>query len=271
MKKIVDCFTFYNELDLLTYRLNILDKLVDYFIIVESTHTFSGNEKKLYFNENKMLFDKFKDKIVHIVVDDFPYKYPNIDYELYQQWKNENYQRDCISIGIDRLQLDEEDIILINDLDEIPDPNTIYNIKYKKIPSDIYSLEMDFYYYNLNSRYDSKWTSGKLITYKKYIEITLSCDKIRHFKDCLTIKKGGWHLSYFGDELFIKNKIEMAAHQELNKSEFTDVKKIEKRIKNFEDLFDRKYNIYKMQKISIAENDYLPPEYDKYLSNFIVL
>ena len=51
--KIVDCFTFYNELELLNYRLNILDDVVDYFVIVEATHTFIGNEKKLYFNEYK--------------------------------------------------------------------------------------------------------------------------------------------------------------------------------------------------------------------------
>ena len=54
--KIIDCFIFYNELDLLTYRLNLLNNIVDYFIIVESTHTFIGKEKKLFFNDNKHLF-----------------------------------------------------------------------------------------------------------------------------------------------------------------------------------------------------------------------
>ena len=269
MKKIIDCFTFYNELDLLTYRLNILDNVVDYFIIVEARHTHVGKEKQLYFNENKILFEKFKDKIVHIVVDDFQYRYPNINYELNEQWVNERYQRECISNGIDKLDLKEEDIIIITDLDEIPDPETLHNIKSNQIPSDIYSLEMDLYYYNLNSRYINKWTSGKLITYGKYKELSISCDKIRHYTDCLYIKKGGWHLSYFGNELFIKNKIEMFGHQEFNKNEFTDVKNIENRIKNCEDLYSRKE--CKFQNISIAENEYLPPEYEKYLSKFIVL
>ena len=45
--KIIDCFIFYNELDLLEYRLNILNDVVDYFVIVESTHTFVGKEKVL--------------------------------------------------------------------------------------------------------------------------------------------------------------------------------------------------------------------------------
>ena len=44
------------------YRLNILNPIVDYFVIVESTHTFTGKEKKLYYDENKNLFEKFKEK-----------------------------------------------------------------------------------------------------------------------------------------------------------------------------------------------------------------
>ena len=51
--KVIDCFIFYNELDLLDYRLNILKEVVDYFVIVESTHTFVGKEKELYFNKDK--------------------------------------------------------------------------------------------------------------------------------------------------------------------------------------------------------------------------
>ena len=101
--KIVDCFTFYNELDLLTYRLNILNDTVDYFVLVESTHSFVGKEKPLFYQENKHLFEKFNHKIIHIIVDDFPHKYPNIDFEKKEQWINERFQRDCISRGIDKL------------------------------------------------------------------------------------------------------------------------------------------------------------------------
>ena len=78
-KKIIDCFIFYNELDLLMYRLNILNNVVDCFIIVESKYTFSGKEKNLLYEENKHLFESFAHKIIHIVLCDFPYKYPNID------------------------------------------------------------------------------------------------------------------------------------------------------------------------------------------------
>lgn len=69
---IYDCFSFFNELDLLEIRLNTLDKVVDKFILFESTLTHTGNPKPLYYAENKDRFAKFSDRIVHIVVNDFP-------------------------------------------------------------------------------------------------------------------------------------------------------------------------------------------------------
>ena len=53
--KIYDAFLFYNELDLLEIRLNILKDKVDYFIIGEAVQCFNGNAKPLYFEENKEL------------------------------------------------------------------------------------------------------------------------------------------------------------------------------------------------------------------------
>jgi beta-1,4-mannosyl-glycoprotein beta-1,4-N-acetylglucosaminyltransferase len=263
-KMIVDCFTFYNELEMLTYRLNILDKVVDYFVLVESTHTHVGKEKPLFYNENKHLFKKFNHKIIHIVVDDFPHKYPNINIEKQEQWINERFQRDCISRGIDKLNLTGEDIITITDLDEIPNPNILTQIKNNIIIVGINIIELDFYYYNLNSKMDHKWYHSKILTFEKYKELNTGCDNIR-FLYCPIINNAGWHLSYFGNEKFIKNKLENFTHQEYNMTEFTDEKRIEERIKNGKDLFDRPNSIIH---INIEDNNNLPPDYDIYLKNY---
>ena len=265
--KIIDCFIFYNEMELLTYRLNILNDVVDYFILVESTHTFIGKEKKLFFNENKHLFEKFNEKIIHIIVDDFPYKYPNIDISKSQQWINENFQRDQIKRGLDKLDLNDEDIITITDLDEILDPNTLLKIKNNEITVDINILKMDFYYYNLNTKLQEEWHNAKILSFQKFNELSISCTTIRFYNNCKIIDNGGWHLSYFGDSKFIKNKIEQFSHQEYNNDYYTSIEKIEKRVNNFNDLYDR--NNHNM-KLSIKDNYYLPSEYEKYLSKFIV-
>ena len=68
--KIFDVFPFFNELDLLEIRLNLLDPYVDYFVISESTKTFQGAEKELYYLNNKDKFEKFNHKIIHNIVED---------------------------------------------------------------------------------------------------------------------------------------------------------------------------------------------------------
>jgi beta-1,4-mannosyl-glycoprotein beta-1,4-N-acetylglucosaminyltransferase len=252
---------------MLNYRLNLLYDYVDYFVLVEATHTHAGKEKELIFEKNKNRFENFLDKIIHIVVDDFPCKWPNINYDNGEQWKNEKYQRNCISRGFSQLDLVDDDIIIIADVDEIPDPEILMKVKSGKCEIDVRILEMDFYYYNLNSKLQRTWPLAKIISYQKFKELGKTCDDLR-FHDCDPIQRAGWHLSYFGDGQFIKNKIEQFAHQEYNNPHFTTIQNIENRIKNNSDVYDRHDNPIKM--VSIKDNFYLPIDYDKYLQNFIV-
>jgi beta-1,4-mannosyl-glycoprotein beta-1,4-N-acetylglucosaminyltransferase len=264
-KKIIDCFTFYNELELLKYRLTILNDYVDYFVLVEATHTFVGKEKPLYYQENKELFKEFNHKIVHIVVDDFSHKYPNINIENREQWNNEIFQRNCIKRGLDKLKLNDEDIFTVTDLDEIADPKILEKIKKNEINIDAVIIELDFYYYNLNCKMKHPWHLSKMISYKKYKELDFSCEQIRQMPLFEIIPNAGWHLSYFGDEKFIKNKIENFGHQEYNIEDFTNENNILNRIKNQKDLYNRSDSIVNVE---IEDNDNLPPKYDIYLKNF---
>ena len=247
--KIIDCFIFYNEDNLLNYRLNLLENVVDYFVIVESTMTFTGKPKEIHsFSDFKL-----KDRIIHIVVDDFPF--PNNPTKE-QIWKNEKFQRNCITRGLDKLILNENDILIFSDLDEIPDPKTLEKLKDFNFDG-IYSLEQEFYYYNLESRIDHDWYYSKITNYKFYKLSDLNIQNIRESR-LKIIPKGGWHLSYFGTPEFISNKINNFSHQEYNSEEFTNLDKIKERIENKKDLFNR--NICFLP----SNKDYLPPNYNKY-------
>ncbi len=267
--KIIDCFLFYNELDLLYYRLNILNDYVDYFIIIESTHTFTGKEKKLFYSENKHLFKDFEQKIIHIIVNDMPYIYPNININNRNQWDNEIHQRNCITHGIEYIKdrLNNNDIIVISDLDEIPDPKIFINIKNIKNDIGIISLEMDMYYYNLNTLLYNKWRACKALSYLTYKNLInyKTIEEIRGIQTIL-IKKGGWHLSYFGDELFIQNKIINFSHQEYNNEQYTNIDNIKDKIKKSIDLFNRDYE--PIIHIDLDKNEYLPIMWDKYLKAY---
>ena len=262
--KIIDCFTFYNELDLLKYRFHVLNLSVDYFILAEATHTHAGFSKPLFFEENKALFKEFEHKIIHIIVDDFPFKKEN-ELEPFKeryQWRNEQWQRDAIKKKIDLLGLADEDQIILCDLDEIPNPAVL-----RTIVTTLCILEMDMYYYTLQYKMREPWHLARIAPYSFVKKIGSYSNHMRLASVGKIIKAGGWHLSYFMSPLSISNKLKNFAHQEFNRSEFTEPELIRARIEKGHDLFLRKQVV--LQKINSSENTNLPPLYQKYLSAFL--
>ena len=272
---IIDTFIFYNELDLLYYRLSILYQYVHKFIIVESTHTFTGHTKPLYYSENNLIFSKFNDKIIHIVVDDFPYKFPSINYNNNEQWENEYYQRNSIKRGIDNIikSLDNDDIILTSDIDEIPNPNILINLINNTLiynKSIMNRLALDMYYYNLRYRIGegSNWHGIKLMTVYAYNNSNLTFQNMRlyeHSNYVPIIENGGWHLSYFGNPEFIRNKLTSFSHTEYNNDTFTNEDLILNKINNGINLL----NNCKLNYIPLETNTNLPTLYDIYLTKYI--
>ena len=255
--KVVDCFIFYNELDMLEFRLNELNDVVDYFILVECIKTFSNNDNELYFENNKNRFSKFLDKIIHIIVKD------NIP-QTSSAWDREEYQRYCMDEGIKKLSLNSDDIIIIADLDEIPDSKTVLNIKNNNGLDGIYYLEMDFYYYNITCKNNAKWVKPKILNYGSYIKYNNPHVIYgTYFEEHVaTIKNGGWHLSYFGDVEFIKNKIRNFSHQEYNNEHILNDERITKQIQNCSDLYERPTDTFKF--INVNDNTYLPYKYEEF-------
>ena len=203
--KIYDAFLFFNELDLLDLRLNILDPYIDYFVISEATITFSGKPKPLYFLNNKNRYEKFKDKIIHVIVDDTP--------EVKDQWDREIFQREGMLRGL--VSCNNEDMIISSDLDEIPNPDILKECKKSLNNGIIYAPEQKMYYYYLNLLIKDKvWTGSKICNYK-----TIKKESVRSVRDTkvgIPIKDGGWHFSFMGGIDLIKQKIEAFSHQEYN-------------------------------------------------------
>ncbi len=108
---IYDCFLFFNEIQLLRLRLAELSPVVERFVLVEATRSFTGHPKPLHFENNRHLFEEHLEKICHIVVDDLPAKYESA-------WDMEAHQRNAILRGL--TEANPDDIIAISDVDEIP-------------------------------------------------------------------------------------------------------------------------------------------------------
>ena len=161
--KIIDCFLFYNELELLKFKLKELNDVVDYFVLIESKYTFVGNEKELYYEKNKGLFSEYSDKIIHIIHDHNATleNEPRND-GLPSAWNNEEEQRFYGTKGISKLVLADDDLIILSDLDEIVDKNTLKKIKEEGLEDPISCLEQDMYYYNLNNKLRDKCYHSKI-------------------------------------------------------------------------------------------------------------
>ncbi len=223
-----DCFIFFNELDLLEIRLNVLNDVVDKFVLVEATKTFSNVGKPLYFKENKERFKKFEDKIIHIVVDEYP--------TFESAWDYEWHQRNSITKGL--IDCKDNDIILISDIDEIPNPVQIN--KYKKYSGvKVFKQKMFYYYLNKIDLINPYWTGVRMLNYSDFIKNDSSPQKTRHLRGTL-VNDGGWHFSYLGGAEKIAEKIKSFSHQEYNSSVYTDLVKIQQKIENGYDLLDLK-------------------------------
>ena len=90
---------FYNELNLLLYRLNLLHDVVHKFVLVEASISFMGNDKCCFFDKCKEEFKPFLDKIIHIKLEKESFPYPNPNTNTNQQWENEYFQRNALCNG----------------------------------------------------------------------------------------------------------------------------------------------------------------------------
>jgi len=232
MSSVYDSFLFFNELDLLEIRFNILSEVVDKFVLVEASKTFSNNEKSFYFEQNKERYRKFLNKIIHIKINEYP--------ETKNAWEMEEYQRNQIVLGFK--QCLHDDIILISDLDEIPNPEVIKN--YKKSGNGICTLKQLHFDYYLNYQRCGKnnyWYNVKILKFSDIVTDNTTAftpQSIRKTKNTKSIRNGGWHFSFLGGMENIKLKIQSFSHQEYNSEKFLN-DQIEYKTRMGLDLFNR--------------------------------
>ena len=246
---IYDCFQFFNEEHILDLRLNILNKFVDFFVFVESTTDHQGKEKKLNFDQKK--FKKFDNKIIYIVVDDTAeaIKKPHFGGESLP----EQHQRNSIMRGLKNCN--DNDLIILSDVDEIPDLNKL-NIFNKKNKYAVFSQKMFNYKINLLNETESDWHGSK-ICLKKNLKSPqwLRNLKFKQYpfwridkpKNLQIIENGGWHFAYLQNPDNILKKIKSFAHGEFNTKNFANQKSIEEKIALGKDIFDRDITYKKVE------------------------
>jgi len=226
--KIYDCFQFFDEEMLLDLRLNVMNKYIDKFVITEATYMHNGKPKNLNFDIKK--YSKFKDKIIYIVVDKQP---PDL-FTIYESDKNKNdvrgqklvlngYKRDNYQrqMATEHLKnIDDDDWIIINDIDEIPN---LENINLNEINNKIVIFKQQIFYYKFNLLYPKvSWFGSKACKKKEFISPQWLRD-LKHrkyplwrldtifskkkYKNIIHINNGGWHFTNIKSAKDIEKKL----------------------------------------------------------------
>ena len=273
---------FFDEEMLLDLRLNILDKFVDQFVIVESSYTHSGKEKKLIFDINK--YSKFKEKINYIILKDPPEGIEEINNgdsegeisrkEILNALKRENLQRDTIINGLK--DADKNDWIIISDLDEIPD---LTNINFNNIKNKIIFFKQKVFYYKLNLELKTLRWIGTKACKKKHLKspqwLRNIKDKIypkwridilfseKKYNDIFFVENGGWHFSFVKKPEDIEKKLKSYLHHREYDIDPVGVDKIRNLINSKSVIYDHRvdqtqYKFGGGQKLEKIDLEFLP-------------
>ena len=219
MRKIVDVTLYNNELHVLDLRVNILQDVVDVFYVVQATQTFSGLPRKI--------LESYDHPKVKLVTIDFP--------DGLTTWDRDHYQR---NYKVDVSGYSADDIVLISDLDEIPNPDVVEFLRENFDETQSYSFSQIMHQYYLNNQNISEpWAGTRAVSVGKYLAPILVPQALRDTEANIGLANGGWHWSFLGDEEFLKAKIESYAHQEYN-NRFT-LDSIVYRKDDNKDIFDR--------------------------------
>ena len=273
---------FFDEEMLLDLRLNTLDKFVDEFIIVESSYTHSGKEKKLIFDINK--YSKFKKKINYIILKDPPEGIEEINNndneneisrkEILNALKRENLQRNTILNGLK--DADNNDWIIVSDLDEIPD---LTKVNFNNIKNKIIFFKQKVFYYKLNLELKTLRWIGTKACRKKHLKspqwLRNIKDKIypkwridilfseKKYNDIFFIENGGWHFSFVKKPEDIEKKLRSYLHHREYDIEPIGIEKIQNLINSKSVIYDHRvdqtqYKFSGGQKLEKIDLELLP-------------
>ncbi|MEC7169348.1 MAG: hypothetical protein VXV90_02880 [Pseudomonadota bacterium] len=281
--KIYDCFIYFDEELLLNVRLNSLNKFVDKFVIVESIFSHSGEKRLPTFNIKK--FEKFKDKIIYILLDKNPENLVQIENKdkkynekiILNGNLREFHQRNSIVQGLSNAK--EDDLILISDVDEIP---LLDQINFDKLKNHIVLFNQIFCCYKFNLYSKMRWCGSRMIKKKNLIspqwlrdikdrnypkwrlDTFFSKKKYRNIK---FVENGGWHFSYLKKPEGVEKKLKSIRHHIEYDQNPIGVNKIEELIKDRKLIYD--YNADQRTKNKFLDNEKLNILDKKKLPSFI--
>jgi beta-1,4-mannosyl-glycoprotein beta-1,4-N-acetylglucosaminyltransferase len=221
---IYDCFTYFNEVDVLKIRMNEMDSTNCTFVVVEANETFTGEPKPYHFDELPDWIDQWRDRIIRVQTP-----FDTVDAN---PWKRERIQRNAILAGLELCEPDPDDVIIISDVDEVPRASVVGNY------GEPVQLDVLQYFWKLNWQVPQHCNQGARPVMCAYKDLDKTPQEMRA-STMRRIPYGGWHFSFLNSVENTQKKIEAFAHQEYNEVEYKERAKVLERIRDGIDPFDR--------------------------------
>lgn len=196
--RVIDAFPFFNEVELLRARVALLRGSVNYHVVAEGNRTHQGHPAPLVLNRTALPEGRVRRCVARLPAQGRGHA---------ANWERERAQRDYLRACI--LDLDPEDLVLLTDADEIPNPEVIDRVAEVTEGGPVI-LGMRMIYYG---RWEdpSGWWHAKA---SRVRDLPNSLTDLRLRFDLAAVPDAGWHLSYVGDEDRLRRKVTAFAHAE---------------------------------------------------------
>lgn len=223
----IDCFPFFNELDLLELRLRELDGVVDRFVAVQSVETHAGIPKPIHLDTLDPRWEPWRGRLQTVILPAMP--------EAKNRWERENATRHVLRDVL--ADASDHDVVIISDCDEIPEARQVAEWSPLTSHSNWVGFTARCYFYYLNLRTHRPF---KCIALARVSTVRdLGAQAIREAKRCPPTGPvfGGWHFSYMGGVEAIITKLSAFAHEEYDTPLMKDPAFLAERIASRRDLY----------------------------------
>jgi beta-1,4-mannosyl-glycoprotein beta-1,4-N-acetylglucosaminyltransferase len=225
MNNVIDCFTYFNEKEILELRINMLYDYVDKFVIVDSNYTHSGIKKKYTLKQTieELKLPKDKIEVIELDLSSVP---PASEYEKIwtpnsKQSSRERLQRDAISLCLNTNNFSDDDVFIVSDCDEIINPKYINFYKNlaklhrdKIFKVDLVQLEgrADMRaYYTSHPDLPREWWNSLFFCLKSHMittplthirsEVLCPYEIVHEYENDEIVREHGWHFSWMGNNI----------------------------------------------------------------------
>ncbi|CAL0332996.1 unnamed protein product [Lupinus luteus] len=183
-RRVFDAVLFNNEVDLLTIRWNEMHPFVTQYVLLESNSTFTGIVKPLFYANNRDQFKFVESRLTYGLIGGRFKKHEN-------PFVEEAYQRVALDQLLRIAGIEDDDLLIMSDVDEIPSAHTINLLRWCDDIPPVLHLQLRNYLYSFEFFQDTESWRASMHRYQT------GKTRYAHYRQSdVLLSDAGWHCSF---------------------------------------------------------------------------